>query len=452
MDILLLTDNATIKKLVELSANKLGLSYIDQNSTEEIHNDYRFIIVDNDLVTDEILELLPTLTATKIAIVGKASPRPDGFNVFLQKPFLPTELVEILSSVPQESEDTTPLTHNDNEPSNELETIEDFNDNEFSLDDNKELSLGNDFMLDNESLVLDELSPLDNLDVDTLDNDVLNFEVPHDNLLSNDELSLNMNNELADTTFEDELSFETQDTDLSSLEFDETLDSSNELSLDNDLLADNDSKNVLLEEAKNLIDDIQEPFTDNHNDEKINDDDLSSFALDNSTDDFSFDNETLHETPLTLDNFDNNDDEMLLSTDINDDLLSLDDTDDMPILEEKDEPMTPEQLEALETLSNLDVADALGYELEEDSLNETIQDNNFSTDLTPDSIDTNPIDNITMPEISVPELTQAQTVSKTPESSSHNVDMSSLASQLNASLLKEVLNGMKLTIHISYEK
>lgn len=98
MQVLAINQNATIERLVSLSSGKMGYTlkqYPDVASAEA--SDYSFVIIDSELYQDGDIATLKTLapSATCILIASKNIEKPQGFDVYLEKPFLPTELVEI---------------------------------------------------------------------------------------------------------------------------------------------------------------------------------------------------------------------------------------------------------------------------------------------------------------------------------------------------------------------
>jgi hypothetical protein len=101
MQVLLINQNATIERLVSLSTGKLLYTLDKVASCEEAEiKDYDFIIIDSDLYDADSFDTLKNsvLSATTIIMLSKGLERPRGFDIFIEKPFLPTELVDILST------------------------------------------------------------------------------------------------------------------------------------------------------------------------------------------------------------------------------------------------------------------------------------------------------------------------------------------------------------------
>ncbi len=97
MQVLLINQNATIERLVKLSSGKQGYGLALANSISEVANgSYDFVIIDSDLYSEvEFGVLRQKFNAAKtILIVSKGAARPNGFDIYIEKPFLPTELLD----------------------------------------------------------------------------------------------------------------------------------------------------------------------------------------------------------------------------------------------------------------------------------------------------------------------------------------------------------------------
>lgn len=102
MQVLLINQNATIERLVKLSSGKLGYELASAKDILEVENGvYDFIIIDSDLYNDYEFGALKEKfeNAKYLLIITKGVERPAGFDVYIEKPFLPTELVDILGSL-----------------------------------------------------------------------------------------------------------------------------------------------------------------------------------------------------------------------------------------------------------------------------------------------------------------------------------------------------------------
>jgi len=101
MQVLLINQNATIERLVKLSSGKLGYELVCAKDISDVEaGEYGFVIMDSDLYNGDEFELLKQKfhLSKYILIVSKGVEKPDGFDVYIEKPFLPTEMVDILSA------------------------------------------------------------------------------------------------------------------------------------------------------------------------------------------------------------------------------------------------------------------------------------------------------------------------------------------------------------------
>lgn len=102
MKILLFNDNPVVRKLVALSAQKTKDDLSVVWSTDEIEgNEYDLLIVDDALYSDELLDSINEKIVVKntlfMATRGKAVP--SGFDNVINKPFLPTDLVDMFVQI-----------------------------------------------------------------------------------------------------------------------------------------------------------------------------------------------------------------------------------------------------------------------------------------------------------------------------------------------------------------
>ncbi|MDD5051975.1 MAG: hypothetical protein PHO27_04475 [Sulfuricurvum sp.] len=195
MKILLFNDNPVVRKLVTLSAQKTKDEVSVVWSTDEIEeSEYDLLILDDALYSDGTFDILKETIIFKRALLmatrGKAVPA--GFDHVINKPFLPTDLVEVLiqisksieaqGSKPQvplvekeepffaiNLEDTLPEVEQINKDSLNMDHLDDFDD-DFDLGD---LDEGfNDEMPINGILDKEEVQEVKGL-LDDTDNDVM---------------------------------------------------------------------------------------------------------------------------------------------------------------------------------------------------------------------------------------------------------------------------------------
>lgn len=173
MHVLLLNQNATIERLAKLSSGKLGYELTNAKDISEVENaSYAFVIVDSDLYGDAEFGILKDKfpNAKYILIIAKGAERPDGFDVYIEKPFLPTELVDIFTSL------ASTITVSEDDIFGDS-TMDSFGDDVFGSDDTNELSSLDDIASDTTSDNAFDDSGLDELDshefsFDTITDDI----------------------------------------------------------------------------------------------------------------------------------------------------------------------------------------------------------------------------------------------------------------------------------------
>lgn len=104
MRILLFNDNPVVQKLVALSAQKTKDELSIVSSAGEIKEEsYDLLIVDDGLYSDETFAEIKEYAAFKSALLmaTRGNPVPAGFDHVINKPFLPTDLVDTLTQVEQ---------------------------------------------------------------------------------------------------------------------------------------------------------------------------------------------------------------------------------------------------------------------------------------------------------------------------------------------------------------
>lgn len=102
MQVLLINQNATIERLVKLSSGKQGYELVTASDlTLAPDGQYGLIVIDGDLYSQEGFSTLKQKfnVSNYILIVTKGAPRPGGFDVYVEKPFLPTELLDVFSDL-----------------------------------------------------------------------------------------------------------------------------------------------------------------------------------------------------------------------------------------------------------------------------------------------------------------------------------------------------------------
>lgn len=168
MRVLLFNDNPVVTKLVTLSAQKTG-DQLEVCSDIKVLNpgEYELLIVDDGVYNDESAAILgSSITASQhLFMSNRDTEVPAGFEHKINKPFLPTDLVELLSSISAMHTDA---------PAQEEERVESVDapdDETFDLD-----GLDDELILDEEDTSasdsesgIDEFDELEGLELDDLE-------------------------------------------------------------------------------------------------------------------------------------------------------------------------------------------------------------------------------------------------------------------------------------------
>ncbi|MCK9371687.1 MAG: hypothetical protein M0P91_00695 [Sulfuricurvum sp.] len=105
MKILLFNDNPVVRKLVALSAQKTKDELFSVGSMEEIgESGYDLVIIDDGLYRDELFASLKEIVTFKATLLmaTRGNALPSGFDHIINKPFLPTDLVDLFGRINKE--------------------------------------------------------------------------------------------------------------------------------------------------------------------------------------------------------------------------------------------------------------------------------------------------------------------------------------------------------------
>ncbi len=141
MKVLLVNNNPVVGKQVTLSAQKTGDELQSAVSLEEVESGAYDLLVMDDTSFDEeqFAAFKERVTYSQSCFIGaRNSQKPEGFTRVLNKPFLPTDLVEIFSNVSQSGSTNMPEDTSDDEPIDTLEEVT-LSEGLDSLDDLEEL-------------------------------------------------------------------------------------------------------------------------------------------------------------------------------------------------------------------------------------------------------------------------------------------------------------------------
>lgn len=355
MNILLFNNNPVVNKLVTLSAQKTSNAVDAVQNIDDIESKkYDILIIDDELYSPEIMKEISNRVEYKksLYICSKDAKPADEFTRTIKKPFLPTDLVELLIVLSKETkevaapqfdllDDTDLLEKSDN--LDEMGDIESFDFDELdSLDEE---------LQDSKTSQFDELDIQEDIDFDELEDDLLDHESDFDKADTNHSLKTTegvldkeelqeVQNLLDETESEDDDMLEDFDLE-DDLEFDkdnEKLeDEEDELLADSDDFSfeETDNKDELLE---GLTDDITEHSPSAQDDLDFSDDDDFSFEDDLKEEEASFDKDEIKEEEFSFNEAKMDEDEFSFDepeeeTSLDDEDLSFDNMQD-DILEE----------------------------------------------------------------------------------------------------------------------
>jgi uncharacterized membrane protein len=305
MKVLLFNDNPVVSKLVTLSAQKTGDELEVCSDIEALNpGEFDLLIVDDALYNDEnILALGTSITAKKHLFMSKRGvDKPEDFEYSINKPFLPTDLVELFTTISSSFERV------EADKDEESFVLEDFDD-ELVLedDDSLELDLSDDSDDDIASLGIDDVEADDEMLLDLEDfNDEdstedLALDESEESILDKDDLAeVQSLLDDAETPLEEDNAVEELD-DVDGLELDENLTLDDDIELEEELSELEDSDEVDIEEDDldlSLDDDIKEDDLDLNLDDDIEEDenDLNiEDVLEPSMDDKAMDEDSLSE-------------------------------------------------------------------------------------------------------------------------------------------------------------
>ena len=182
MKILLITKNATIEKLFKLSASKRG-DEVAVGDLESIPDgEYEVVFIDKELFSDELFNSLKSSfnNAKFILILNKNDAKIPGFDEFIIKPFLPTDVIELLDNI-NKAEDIEEFDLEEDfvvsDEDLQTEAIEDDEEEDFIIDESE---LDEDFEENEtkeEDFEIEEIDELDLIQEDVIEERALEDEV-----------------------------------------------------------------------------------------------------------------------------------------------------------------------------------------------------------------------------------------------------------------------------------
>lgn len=441
MKLLLINKNPIVRKLVKLSAEKAGIGVAEVESFMEVEDfDFDFVFIDDESLEEGALETLSEkIPHAKYGFIhSKDRPRESGFSLFVQKPFLPTDMVDLLKSEaqggsPKEFFQGSASLAGEDAFSKELE--------EFSLDLPKKVDVS---LEKGEELDFDLDTPL------SLDEPLELPKSEEDAPLLEDDL-LDSPQELANQEGED------LDLDLDSLDFDEESPAPNS-EVPKDAPMEVDMENLSFEETPASKPKEEDPLSDLEWDDSLLEASSDSLEVVSSKEALALDSSTQEDLDLDLDSLGFSLEEKDEEPETREENLTLDkpletggilDANDLEtvkhLLEEDDPtPIPAEDLDMndikiesseLASLTEEALSEALGEELTSDEEEEF----NFEDDTSPASISSAPL-----PQEKTESFTSVQKSEAPAAEAIKNLQ------GLSIPALKELLDGMQLTISISF--
>lgn len=213
MKILLLNDNPVVRKLVALSAQKTKDELSVIWSVDEVEGDsYDLLIVDDAHYSDESMaslkEKIQYKTSLLMATRGNATPA--GFDKVINKPFLPTDLVDLFSQIDKDLSSSTPQIAEEKTRAivldNTINIDENLNFDDFDIAEEDEIEAAvKTNVLDHEEVqeLQDLLDDTDNFDIDdelSLDGLMVDDEIRDTNhIVSNEDLLESLDDDILQT-------------------------------------------------------------------------------------------------------------------------------------------------------------------------------------------------------------------------------------------------------------
>ncbi len=392
MNILLLNENPVVNKLVTLSAQKTSDTLDVVDSVENITKEsYDLLVIDDTLYSDDIFALIQEKTTYKssLFICARDTQTTEGFNDVLKKPFLPTDLVELFSSIAKDVQQMEAMPAE--EPIEELEPIETLDDIDTLEDDfEEEIDLSappTQSVLDD-----DEAQKVKDLLDETSDEfDDLDDELDLNNIELDDELDLEL---------EDGLELETEATPTDAKEEEALVEEDFDLELEDSLedafdLEEDDTLQEVLENDVELESEATQ--TASIEEEELVEEEKENLEIDDTIEeDFDLESENVPEESLETDSFEDAFDleeeslEDVVENDLEAETLVDAMSEDMNIedqIEAAVGELSPEDLEeevseetlleiaeneinSFDQLSSKDLKLAIGEEIEEDDVEE----------------------------------------------------------------------------------
>ncbi len=148
MKLLLISENATIQKLFSLSAQRRGDEVFTGGVENIPDNKYDVIFIDKESLNNGLLDNLKQSfeKAKFVLILNKKDEKIPGFDKYIHKPFLPTDLIDLLENINENEKNEESESNNKDEF--DLESF----DKKTSSPEEEEAENKDDFVINDEEL------------------------------------------------------------------------------------------------------------------------------------------------------------------------------------------------------------------------------------------------------------------------------------------------------------
>jgi len=465
MKFLLMNNNHVVSKLATLSADKASVELVEYDDPSLVPQDnYDVLIFDSEIFSQEFFdELKSRFDFSKTIFIYSSKSKPvEGFDIYLKKPFLPTELVDLISEIKIST---------DSKPKDDLMDDKDLSIDTPDVEDDKET---NDF---------DDLFGTDEKD-SSEDIDQAAAQLDSDLEKSQEDRSItNEGEEIDEFNFDEEVAPNEQNNkeieklasieeDLKDLDFGDDLDGSEFELKEEDSQSDEDAEDAAKEkELKNedrlefdgeLFENEEEiekldPNNASEDKEPSNDISLSESKGSTATDELQLDEELLEDDDIQSDDQASKHYEPSDSLGIDEDelsevksLLESSDEDDKVETEKKEEDMSDEvrvKNDEFSSLTEEALSEAVGEDLDfDDELDFGDEEVDNKSDISSDE------ERTVVNEVKIDnEKKEEKTQEFLAEDSLSNVQqLQNIAGGMNVESIKKILDGMQITINISY--
>lgn len=164
MRVALINNNTAVSRLITLSLNKVGAKYIEGDDLELFEGEFDVVVLDSDagISVDDASLLAPLL----IYLAPRGGEQPRSANAVLEKPFLPTEFINVFNEITSGLDVSNVLIKEDESNNNsdefadfdEIKCIEEIGEFEDILDESE--------LEDSKVDSVDDLSELDEIFLD----------------------------------------------------------------------------------------------------------------------------------------------------------------------------------------------------------------------------------------------------------------------------------------------